>query len=63
MERGKKKMSRKKGLTIGKTRSALYTTARVLGHINAVKRGKVGTRVLRVVMGKTASRIFSKLLG
>jgi len=56
-------MSRKKGLTIGKTRSALYTTARVLGHINAVKRGKVGTRVLRVVMGKTASRIFSKLLG
>ena len=31
-------MKNRKGLTIGKTRSTLYKTAKILGDINAIKR-------------------------
>ena len=38
-------MRNEKGLTIGKTRSALYKTAKILGDINAVKRCTIGRKV------------------
>lgn len=52
-------MSRKKGFTIGKARSALYGTAKVLGDINAVNRGTVPQRLVSRGLG----RLFGNLLG
>lgn len=48
-------------MSIGKTRSALYKTARILGDINAVKRGTVGKRVARRVAGRATGRGLGKL--
>ena len=48
-----------KNWTIGKTRSLLYKSGKVLGDINAVKRGAVGTRVTNRLVGKASTRIFS----
>lgn len=52
-------MSKKQGITIGKTRSALYKSARILGDINAVKRGTVPARIGTRIIGP----MFSRLLG
>lgn len=48
-------------MSIGKTRSALYKTARILGDVNAVKRGTVGKRILRRATGRAAGRGMGKL--
>ncbi|MDT8369926.1 MAG: hypothetical protein RQ745_12030 [Longimicrobiales bacterium] len=37
-------------------RSFLYALARLLGDVNAVKRGKVGKRIARRVAGKATGR-------
>lgn len=50
----------KKGITIGKTRSALYKTAKLLGDVNSVKRGTVGQRVTSRVVGKVSGKISAK---
>jgi len=42
-------------------RSSLYLLARLLGDINAVKRGKVGRRVGRRAAGKAAGKGMGKL--
>ena len=42
-------------------RSFLYKLARILGDINAVKRGRVGRRVGRRVTGRATGRGFRKL--
>ena len=55
-------MRNRKGLTIGKTRSALYKTAKILGDINAVKRGTIGRRVTHRVSGKISARLLSKFV-
>ena len=47
----------KKGWTIGKTRSALYKTAKVLGDVNSVKRGTLGKRVTSRIAGKISGRV------
>ena len=51
----------KKGITIGKTRSALYKAAKLLGDVNSVKRGTLGRRVTNRVVGKVSGRISSKI--
>lgn len=43
-------------------RSALYTIARLMGDVNAVKKGKVGKRVARRAAGKATGRTLRKLL-
>ena len=48
-------------ITIGKTRSFLYKTAKILGDINAIKRNKIGTRVTNRVTGKVSARARSYL--
>ena len=45
-----------KKITIGKIRSFLYTTTKILGDVNSVKRNKIGTRVTNRVTGKISSR-------
>ncbi|MFP5111822.1 hypothetical protein ACSU64_05520 [Bacillaceae bacterium C204] len=48
-------------MTIGKIRSILYSIAKILGDTNAVKRGKVGKRIERRVVGKITGRLLGKL--
>jgi len=48
-------------ITINKIRSFLYTIAKILGDINAVKRNKIGTRITNRVTGKVSSRARSYL--
>ncbi len=46
---------------INKTRSWLYGTARFLGDVNAVLRGKIGQRIVRRLAGKLTGRLLGKL--
>ena len=48
-------------MSINKTRGFLYWLARILGDVNAVKKGKVGRRIGRRIAGKGAGRILRKL--
>lgn len=43
-------------------RSALYTLARLMGDINAVRKGKVGKRIARRTAGKVTGRTLWKLI-
>ena len=47
-------------MSIGKLRSLLYKTARILGDINAVKRGTVKKRIANRVIGKVSGRLTGK---
>ena len=51
----------KKGITIGKARSALYKSAKVLGDVNAVKNGRIGARIANRAVGKVTGRLGGKL--
>lgn len=46
---------------INKTRGFLYSLARILGDVNAVKKGKVGKRIGRRVAGKATGKMMRKL--
>jgi hypothetical protein len=50
-----------KQITISKIRSFLYTIAKILGDVNAVKRNKIGTRATNRVTGKVSTRLKSYL--
>ncbi len=43
------------------TRSLLYRLARLLGDVNAVKKGRVGRRIGRRAAGRTTGRALRKL--
>lgn len=42
-------------------RSTLYMMAKLLGDINAVKKGKTGKRIKRRVAGRAAGKLLRKL--
>lgn len=42
-------------------RSFLYALARLLGDVNAVKRGKVGKRIGRRIVGRATGRLLGRL--
>ena len=48
-------------MNISKIRGILYGTAKLLGDINAVNKGKVGQRIERRILGKIAGRIMGKI--
>lgn len=48
-------------MSISKIRSMLYRTARILGDVQAVRRGRVGTRIGRRVVGRATGRLFGIL--
>ncbi len=48
--------------SIGKIRSGLYKTGKVLGDVNAVKRGTVGKRVTARIGGNITSRVLNKIV-
>ncbi|WP_176474125.1 hypothetical protein [Niallia circulans] len=45
-------------MTIGKLRTWLYRIARLLGDINAIKRGRVKQRMKNRLIGKITGRFF-----
>ena len=51
----------KKGMTIGKTRSTLYKTSKIIGDINSIKRRTLGKRVTNRVVGKMSGRLSSAI--
>lgn len=48
-------------MSINKIRSLLYNVAKILGDVNAVKKGKIGKRVTRRVAGKVTGKLMGKL--
>lgn len=54
-------MTRKKGLTIGKVRGTLYSSAKFLGDVGAVKNGTILQRVGRRYLGSLFSRLLSAI--
>ena len=48
-------------MSINKFRRGLYKTARILGDVNAVKKGKVGKRIARRTAGKATGKTLRKL--
>ena len=55
-------MKENKKITIGKTRSTLYKSAKILGDINAARKGTIGRRLTHRITGKISARILSKLV-
>ena len=47
-------------MSISKIRGFLYFLARLLGDINAVKRGTIGKRVGRCLAGKVTGRLMGR---
>jgi len=48
-------------MSIGKLRDWLYRLARLLGDLNAVKRGRTGQRIARRAAGKIAGRLLGRI--
>lgn len=44
-------------MSIGKARTILYLIAKILGDINAVKRGRVKDRIWNRIVGKLTGRL------
>ena len=42
-------------------RSLLYALAKMLGDLTAIKRGRVGKRIQRRIVGRAAGRLVSRL--
>lgn len=48
-------------MSINRTRGALYLLARLLGDVQAVRKGRVGQRIGRRVVGRIAGRGMGRL--
>jgi len=46
---------------ISQTRGLLYSLAKLLGDVSAIKKGTVGKRLARRTAGKATGRLFGKL--
>jgi hypothetical protein len=49
-------------MTIASVRRHLYTAARLLGDLNALKRGRVVQRIMWRVVGRFIGRLLGRLL-
>lgn len=48
-------------MSINRTRSFLYRLARLLGDIQAVRKGRIGRRVARRVTGRATGRLLGRI--
>lgn len=48
-------------MSISKIRSFLYGLAKILGDVNAIRRGKIKERIARRIVGKATGRGMGKL--
>jgi len=46
---------------INKIRSVLYIVAKILGDINAVRKGKIGQRIARRIVGKQTQKWMNRM--
>lgn len=53
-------MAKRSRSTIGRTRGFLYWLARLLGDVNAVRRGRVGQRIARRAVGRKVGRVLGR---
>ncbi len=49
-------------MRLSKIRSLLYRTARLLGDVNAVRRGSVGKRIVGRAAGRGTNRVLRRIL-
>lgn len=49
-------------MTLSRFRGMLYFAARILGDVQAVRRGRVGMRIVRRLVGKGTGRLMGKWL-
>ena len=49
-------------MRISKIRGLLYLIARLLGDVNAVRRGTIGKRIARRIAGKASGRLLRRLI-
>lgn len=49
-------------MSINKIRSLMYGSAKILGDVNAVKRGTIGKRIVRRIVGKITGRMMGKFI-
>lgn len=47
-------------MSLNKLRSALYRLAKLLGDVNAIRRGRVGRRIARRLAGKATGRFLGR---
>jgi hypothetical protein len=47
-------------MTINTVRTALYTAARLLGDVNAVRKGKIGQRLVNKIIGRVFGRLYRR---
>ncbi len=47
---------------LNQIRSALYFLARVLGDVNAIRRGRIAQRIVRRGVGRATGRVIGRLL-
>jgi hypothetical protein len=45
----------------GRTRSRLYSVAKIMGDVDAIQKGQVGRRIARRLIGKATGRIIGRL--
>lgn len=48
-------------MTLGSLRSLLYLIARLLGDVQAARRGRVGQRIARRIAGRLTGRLLGRL--
>ena len=60
-QQGRNKNPGEATMSIGKIRNLLYQLARILGDINAIRRGKVSQRIGRRIAGKATGRFLGRL--
>ena len=58
--KGGEKLARKRD-SISQARGLLYGLARLLGDVNAVRKGTVGKRLVRRTAGKATGRLLGRL--
>ena len=46
---------------ISKIRSAMYKSAKILGDVDAVRKGRVGKRIKNRILGRITGKILRKL--
>ena len=52
---------KEEGLTLGKLRKGLYKAAKIGGDVQAIRKGKVGKRIVRRAAGKATGKMLGKL--
>ncbi len=48
-------------MNINKTRNLLYTSAKILGDINAIQKGNILKRIINRILGRITGKLMGKI--